>query len=80
MAKSAEAIINGLLVSILCFLPIAWIVRDGLGPNSVESSGLEAILRCLKIFYVGPVLGLLGLLKFGVRFLPISQQTRQPDE
>ena len=74
MAKFAEAMLNGLLVSVLCFLPIAWIVRDGLGPNSVESSGFEAILRCFKTFYVGPVLILLGVLKLGIRILPASRK------
>ena len=72
MAKLTVAMLNGLLVSVLCFLPIAWIVRDGLGPNSVESSGFEAILRCFKTFYVGPVLILLGVLKLGIRILPAS--------
>ena len=63
MAKFTEAMLNGLLVSVFCFLPIAWIIRDGLGPDSIESTGYEAILKCFKTFYVGPILILLGVLK-----------------
>ena len=48
MAKFTVAMLNSLLVSVLCFLPIAWIIRDGLGPGSVESNGYEAILKCFK--------------------------------
>ena len=63
MAKFTIAMLNGLLVFVLCFLPIAGIIRDGLGLGSVESNGYEAILRCFKTFYVGPILILLGVLK-----------------
>ena len=50
MAKFTVAMLNSLLVAGLSFLPIAWIIRDGLGPSSVESTGYEAILRCFKTF------------------------------
>ena len=39
-----EGMLNGLFISVLCLLPIAWIIRDGLGPGSVESTGYEAII------------------------------------
>ena len=46
MAKFTVAMLNSLLVSVLFFLPIAWVIRDGLGLSSVESNGYEAILIC----------------------------------
>ena len=73
MTKFTEAMLNGLLVSVLCFLPIAWIIRDGLGPSSVESTGYEAILRCFKTFYVGPILILLGVLKLSLNIFLVSK-------
>ena len=63
-----EGMLNGLLISVLCLLPIAWIIRDGLGPSSVESTGYEAIIRCFKTFYIGPILILLGVLKLSLKF------------
>ena len=63
-----EGMLNGLFISVLCLLPIAWIIRDGLGPSSVESTGYEAIIRCFKTFYIGPILILLGVLKVGLKF------------
>ncbi len=45
-------------------------MRDGFGPDSVESSGLEAVLRCLKTFYIGPVLVFLVLLILSTSLKP----------
>jgi hypothetical protein len=73
MAKFTETVLNGLLISILCLLPIAWIIRDGLGPGSVESTGYEAILRCFKTFYIGPILILLGVFKTILNFILFSK-------
>ena len=39
LAKFTAAMLNSLLVAGLSFLPIAWIIRDGLGPGSVEFNG-----------------------------------------
>ena len=39
--------------------PFAWILRDGLGPESVESGGWEALRRAFWTFSWGPIL--LGL-------------------
>ncbi len=80
MAKFAEAVLNGLLISVVCFLPIAWIIRDGLGPSSVESTGYEAILRCFKTFYIGPILILLGVLKLSLNFFLVSKFRAKSDE
>ncbi|MDB4799597.1 hypothetical protein OAG58_01475, partial [Akkermansiaceae bacterium] len=37
---------------IICVLPFTWILRDGIGPDSVSTSGLEAVKKCLMAFYV----------------------------
>ena len=79
MAKFTVAMLNSLLVSVLCFLPIAWIIRDGLGPGSVESNGYEAILKCFKTFYVGPILILLGVLKLILNIFLISNHRVKAD-
>ena len=34
----------------------AWILRDGLGPEAVESGGVEALSRWFWCFYSGPAL------------------------
>ena len=78
-AKFTVAMLNSLVVSVLCFLPIAWIIRDGLGPGSVESNGYEAILRCFKTFYVGPILILLGVLKLSLNIFLISKHRAKAD-
>ena len=68
ISNFTEVMLNGLLISVLCLLPIAWIIRDGLGPSSVESTGYEAIIRYFKTFYIGPILILLGVLKVSLKF------------
>ncbi len=40
--------------------PLCWILRDGLGPNSVESSGWHALIRFNLTFFWGPVALLLA--------------------
>ncbi|MFT5290875.1 MAG: hypothetical protein ACI8QS_002107 [Planctomycetota bacterium] len=40
---------------------LAWTLRDGLGPDSVDSSGWQAIVRLFWTFYWGPILILLSL-------------------
>ena len=44
---------------VVCFGPLCWILRDGLGPNSTESHGLFAVYRLLGTCWWGPVLGIL---------------------
>jgi hypothetical protein len=36
--------------------PLCWILRDGLGPNSVDTVGSGALVRFLMTFWWGPVL------------------------
>ena len=61
-------LILGLLI--ICVLPFAWILKDGIGPDSVATTGLEAVSKCLMSFYVGPAILLFGfldqLLRIGV--------------
>jgi hypothetical protein len=52
-----------LLIVVVGILPIAWITRDGLGPNSVETTGVQAIVRCLTNFWVGPIILILLLIE-----------------
>jgi len=33
----------------------AWLMRDGLGPNAIETSGSAAIVRTFWCMYFGPV-------------------------
>ena len=48
---------------LLCVgLPFAWLMRDGLGPDSTTSSHWDAVLRCLNTFYIGPALAVTGFL------------------
>ena len=44
--------------ALLCWIfmaPFAWILRDGLGPDSVESHGWEALWRALSFLNWGPI-------------------------
>jgi cytochrome c oxidase subunit IV len=41
---------------------LVWVLRDGLGPNAIESHGWEALARQFWTFYWGPVLLVLVVL------------------
>ena len=43
------------LMWIIGVSPFAWILRDGLGPESVTSTGATALVRMFGTFYWGPV-------------------------
>lgn len=73
MVKFTEAVLNSILISVICFLPFAWVIREGLGSSSVESTGYEAILRCFKTFYIGPILIVLGVLKLSLKLFLSSK-------
>lgn len=51
-----------LLLTWMLLAPMAWLLRDGLGPDSVTSTGFEAIWRAFMTFYWGPIAGILFLL------------------
>lgn len=60
---SMEGLGWGVLIGVA---PFAWILRDGLGPDSVASSGWAALVRWFWTFWVGPVLiGLLAVVVAG---------------
>ena len=62
MKKVVRSLVDALLVLVLVGLvPFAWILRDGLGPDSSASSGLDAVSRCFMTFYSGPILIVLAL-------------------
>jgi hypothetical protein len=46
---SVILIVTGLLLS-----PLAWVLRDGLGPSAETSGGLEAAYRMFMTYYWGP--------------------------
>jgi len=57
MRKIIESVVDAMLVlAVIGLLPLAWLMRDGLGPDAVASSGLKAISRCFMTFYSGPIL------------------------
>jgi hypothetical protein len=47
--------------AVLALAPFAWLMRDGLGPDAVESSGVAAIGRWFWTFSTGPILIGLGV-------------------
>lgn len=91
MTRAIVAVRDFLILSIPSFLqfcillwvvaigPFCWIMRDGLGPDSVESHGAHAVVRFLGTFYWGPVLlVLLALVTpsfwFARRFISIDAE------
>ena len=62
------------------FGPICWILRDGLGPDAVDSHGWQAVARFLRTFYWGPITVLLALLTtVGLVWGKSSQPPESPD-
>ena len=68
MRQAISAALDGLtLLWGLAIGPFCWLLRDGLGPGSVESHGAQAVARLLLTFYWGPVLVALMALRLLVR-------------
>ncbi|HWG41721.1 MAG TPA: hypothetical protein VN688_02970 [Gemmataceae bacterium] len=57
------ALLNAFLLFWVAVSPLCWILRDGLGPGSVDSHGLHSIVRFLMTFFWGPILLLLVVLR-----------------
>ena len=60
-------LILGLLLALLVLVvvavgPFAWLLRDGLGPDAVSSSGWQAVTRMFWTFYWGPTVVVLAAL------------------
>ncbi len=81
LARAFFFVVTGLFLTVLlCILPFAWLLRDGLGPSSVASSGLEAVMRCMTTFYVGPALAVLVVLVIGSGvFCKVRSKPRPPE-
>lgn len=63
MRRIMQVLVDALLVfAIIALLPFAWLMRDGLGPDSSTSLGIQAVSRCLMTFYSGPILVVLIVL------------------
>lgn len=56
-----------LIFAVAAVLPFAWIVKDGLGPDSVSTTGWAALSRTFMTFYVGPAILLLAALDLLLR-------------
>jgi len=52
---------------VLAIGPFCWLLRNGLGPGSVDSHGADAVVRFLLTFYWGPVVAVLVGLRLLVR-------------
>ena len=65
-----KSIIDGVLFFvIIALVPFAWILRDGLGPESITSTGINAIIRTFFTFYSGYILIGLILLSRACRLI-----------
>ena len=65
-----KSIIDGVLFFvIIALVPFAWILRDGLGPESITSTGINAITRTFFTFYSGYILIGLILLSRACRLI-----------
>ncbi|MDA0375337.1 MAG: hypothetical protein O2865_16260 [Planctomycetota bacterium] len=60
-----RALLEFLLLAWMALGFFAWILRDGLGPDSTTSTGLEAVSRTFWTFWWGPS----GLLLAGLWLL-----------
>ena len=66
-----------LLLGLLCVAFFAWILRDGLGPESVQSTGFAALGKAFMTFYAGPGILLLAAVRL---LLGASIRNKQPDK
>ena len=64
MRRATVAVLDSiLLVWALAVGPLCWLLRDGLGPDSIDSHGTHAVARFLLTFYWGPTLVVLVALR-----------------
>jgi hypothetical protein len=76
LQRLVSVAVTSLLVLIALLAPFAWILRDGLGPDATESSGLRAVQRAFMTFYWGPIAIMLVAAKVAVVFW--AKTTDQP--
>lgn len=60
--------VNSLLIAVLCLFPFVWMLRDGLGPGSIESKGTVALYKTFMTFYWGPLTVILLIASFITHF------------
>jgi hypothetical protein len=66
--QSLTALLDGLLAAwVVGVGPVCWALRDGLGPDAVDSHGPGAVARFLMTFWWGPILAALLLTRLAVR-------------
>ena len=79
--RTGQPLVAGTLFTWILIAPIVWVLRDGLGPDSVRSSGIHAISRFLTTFYWGPVaLALLAATIFLRPRRPRSERAAGPPD
>ena len=59
ISKIVKSISFSLLIAWIALTPLIWLLKDGLGPNAINSSGLLAVKRTFMTFYWGPIVILL---------------------
>ncbi|MCK5686018.1 hypothetical protein KAJ27_17935 [bacterium] len=68
MLKVIKYFLLAIIITLIFCSPILWTFRDGLGPDSFPSFGLDALKKTFMTFYAGPVL-LAGLaLRLGIEY------------
>jgi hypothetical protein len=74
-----QFLVGGALGLWLVACPLLWIVRDGLGPDSVETTGWAALWKFAPVLLVGLALaGCLAFLHFCARGLMRSRGAPEP--
>lgn len=67
MQSTVKGVLHAALLLWILFGVFAWSLRDGLGPESVESRGWDALHRAFWTFYWGPVAIVLVLATLALR-------------
>lgn len=74
MMKAASVVVDTLLgFAVIALVPFAWIMRDGLGPDAVESSGASALGRCFMTFWAGPIVVTLAVAAISLHLVARKQ-------
>tara|TARA_X000001036_G_scaffold430080_1_gene462226 strand:- start:127 stop:348 length:222 start_codon:yes stop_codon:yes gene_type:complete len=65
--KFLRILLQVLICAFIFQFPFAWILRDGLGPDSLETFGFVAASKAFMTFYSGPILMGLFVLYYFVK-------------
>jgi hypothetical protein len=55
LVKFMRSVADALLILFILLSPFVWILRDGFGPDAMESNGILAFKRAFLTFYWGPI-------------------------